>query len=122
MKQTFIKSAMLLLLILSMATTRAQEIALKTNLLGWASTSANAGIEIGTGKKTTFQLFGTLNPWKFSGDKKMRFWNIMPEMAFWLWKCLLTAAFCWWLEWTRQEQDQMKKTEQNNKITGMFEK
>ena len=42
MKQTFIKSAMLLLLILSMATTRAQEVALKTNLLGWASTSANA--------------------------------------------------------------------------------
>lgn len=79
MKQTFIKSAMLLLLILSMATTRAQEVALKTNLLGWASTSANAGIEIGTGKKTTFQLFGTLNPWKFSGDKKMRFWNVMPE-------------------------------------------
>ena len=39
----------------------------------------NAGIEIGTGKKTTFQLFGTLNPWKFSGDKKMRFWNVMPE-------------------------------------------
>ena len=79
MKQTFIKSAMLLLLILSTATTRAQEVALKTNLLGWASTSANAGIEIGTGKKTTFQLFGTLNPWKFSGDKKMRFWNVMPE-------------------------------------------
>ncbi len=79
MKQTFIKSAMLLLLILSMATTRAQEVALKTNLLGWASTSANAGIEIGMGKKTTFQLFGTLNPWKFSGDKKMRFWNVMPE-------------------------------------------
>lgn len=76
MKQTFIKSAMLLLLILSMATTRAQEVALKTNLLGWASTSANAGIEIGMGKKTTFQLFGTLNPWKFSGDKKMRFWNV----------------------------------------------
>lgn len=33
MKQTFIKSAMLLLLILSTATTRAQEVALKTNLL-----------------------------------------------------------------------------------------
>ena len=37
MKQTFIKSAMLLLLILSTATTRAQEVALKTNLLGWAA-------------------------------------------------------------------------------------
>ena len=40
-----------------MATTRAQEVALKTNLLGWASTSANAGIEIGTGKKTTCLLY-----------------------------------------------------------------
>lgn len=70
MKQTFIKSAMLLLLILSMATTRAQEVALKTNLLGWASTSANAGIEIGMGKKTTFQLFGTLNPLEVLGRQE----------------------------------------------------
>ena len=46
MKQTFIKSAMLLLLILSTAATRAQEVALKTNLLGWASTSANARIQM----------------------------------------------------------------------------
>lgn len=56
MKQTFIKSAMLLLLILSMATTRAQEVALKTNLLGWASTSANAGIEIGMGNLNSATL------------------------------------------------------------------
>ena len=79
MNQTFIKSAMLLLLILSTAATRAQEVALKTNLLGWDSTSDKAGIEIGMGKKTTFQLVGTLNPRQFSVDKKMRFWNDMPE-------------------------------------------
>lgn len=75
----FIRTPMLLLLILSTVVTRAQEVALKTNLLGLASTSLNAGLEIGTGKKSTFQLFGALNPWKFSGDKKLRYWNVMPE-------------------------------------------
>ena len=70
---------MLLLLILSSVITRAQEVALKTNLLGLATTSLNAGLEIGTGRKSTFQLFGALNPWKFSGDKKLRYWNVMPE-------------------------------------------
>lgn len=64
---------MLLLLILSTVITRAQEVALKTNLLGLATTSLNAGLEIGTGRKSTFQLFGALNPWKFSGDKKLRY-------------------------------------------------
>ena len=70
---------MLLLLILSTVITRAQEVALKTNLLGLATTSLNAGLEIGTGRKSTFQLFGALNPWKFSGDKKLRYWNVTPE-------------------------------------------
>ena len=51
MKQTFIKSAMLLL-ILSTATTRVQqEVALKTNLLGWASTSANAASKSARARK-----------------------------------------------------------------------
>ena len=75
----FKRTLMLLLLILSTVVTRAQEVALKTNLLGLATTSLNAGLEIGTGRKSTFQLFGALNPWKFSGDKKLRYWNVMPE-------------------------------------------
>lgn len=80
MKQrSFKRTPMLLLLILSTVITRAQEVALKTNLLGLATTSLNAGLEIGTGRKSTFQLFGALNPWKFSGDKKLRYWNVMPE-------------------------------------------
>ena len=65
------KITLLLLLILSPVMTQAQEVALKTNLLGWASTSCNAGVELGTGKKTTFQLFGTLNPLEVLGRQEV---------------------------------------------------
>lgn len=62
-QRLFKRTPMLLLLILSTVVTRAQEVALKTNLLGLATTSLNAGLEIGTGKKSTFQLFFVaLNP------------------------------------------------------------
>ena len=52
----FKRTLMLLLLILSTVVTRAQEVALKTNLLGLATTSLNAGLEIGTGRKSTFSF------------------------------------------------------------------
>ena len=81
MQSMFKRTPMLLLLILSSVITRAQEVALKTNLLGLATTSLNAGLEIGTGRKSTFQLFGALNPWKFSGDKKLRYWNVCQSTA-----------------------------------------
>lgn len=61
---------------------QAQTAAVKTNLLGWASTSLNIGAELGLGRKSTVQLFGTLNPWQF-GDTRFRFWNVMPEYRYW---------------------------------------
>ena len=72
-----------LLLTVSAVATKAQDIALKTNLIGWATTSCNVGLEMSTGKKQTMQLFGTLNPWNFGNDKKLHFWNVMPEYRWW---------------------------------------
>lgn len=43
--------AMAMMLIASSGTAKAQDVALKTNLLGWATTSLNAGVEIGTAEK-----------------------------------------------------------------------
>lgn len=63
-------------------TTQAQEIAIKTNLLGWATTSPNIGAEFGLGRKSTVQIFGAINPWAF-GDTKFRFWNVEPEVRYW---------------------------------------
>ena len=75
--------ALAMMLIASSGTVKAQDVALKTNLLGWATTSLNAGVEIGTAEKQTVQLFATINPWKFSGDKKVRFWKVEPEYRWW---------------------------------------
>ncbi|WP_337672466.1 DUF3575 domain-containing protein, partial [Prevotella sp.] len=63
-------------LLATTGTVKAQDVALKTNLLGWATTSLNAGVEIGTAEKQTAQVFATLNPWTFSGEKRVRIWNI----------------------------------------------
>lgn len=61
---------------------RGQTVAIKTNILGWASTTANIGAEVGIGRKSTVQLFGSLNPWSF-GETRFRFWNVMPEYRYW---------------------------------------
>lgn len=62
----------------------AQDIALKTNVLGWATTSPNIGAEFGIGRKSTVQIFGSINPWEFGDDKHFRMWNVMPEYRYWL--------------------------------------
>lgn len=61
----------------------AQEVALKTNILGWATTTINAGSEIGVGRQSTVQIFGALNPWTFSGGKRVRIWAVEPEFRWW---------------------------------------
>lgn len=61
---------------------QAQKMAVKTNILGWATTSANVGMEFGAGRQSTIQIFGTLNPWEF-GDTRFRYWNVEPEYRYW---------------------------------------
>ena len=72
-----------MMLLVSSGAAKAQDVALKTNLLGWATTSLNAGVEVGIAEKQTAQLFATLNPWEFSGGKKVRIWNVEPEYRWW---------------------------------------
>ena len=45
-----------------------QPLAVKTNLLGWATTTMNLGAEIAVAHRHTVQLFGALNPWTFPAD------------------------------------------------------
>ena len=44
-------------------TVKAQDIAVKTNLLYWSSTTPNLSLEFGLGKRTTLDLTGAYNPW-----------------------------------------------------------
>ena len=63
----------------------AQNVAVKTNALYWATTTPNIGVETSVGKKHTLQLFYGFNPWKQSGGKQrsLRHWLLMPEYRYW---------------------------------------
>lgn len=71
------------LLVAGVASSSAQNAALKTNLLGWATTNANIGAEVGIGRKSTVNMFLTYNPWDYGNLKRTRFWNVMPEYRYW---------------------------------------
>lgn len=63
---------------------QAQSVSIKNNLLYDATLTPNLGLEVKTGRRSTLQLFYGLNPWKFSGEKKLRHWSLMPEYRLWL--------------------------------------
>ena len=67
-------------------TANAQDIAVKTNLLYWSTTTPNLSLEFGLGKRTTLDLTGAYNPWTLDKDsnKKIRNWMVMPEFRYWL--------------------------------------
>lgn len=73
----------------SIASARAQQVAVKTNLLYGAGTlTPNLGVEIGLGKRTTLDLRGSYNPWNLKGsetdNKKLVHWIVQPEFRYWL--------------------------------------
>lgn len=62
----------------------AQDVALKTNGLYWATTTPNLGVEMALSPKWTLDVSGGYNPWTFHDDKKMRCWLVQPELRYWL--------------------------------------
>lgn len=62
----------------------AQNVALKTNLLGWATTSLNAGAEVKIAKKWTLDLSASYNPFTFSNNSKIKHIAVVPEARYWL--------------------------------------
>ncbi len=62
----------------------AQDVALKTNVLYWMTTTPNAAVEVAFSKKVTANIAAAYNPWTFSNGKKMRFWMVQPETRYWL--------------------------------------
>lgn len=64
---------------------RAQNVALKTNLLYWGTTTPNLAVEFGLGPKTSLDLVGTYNPFTFSDNRKLKHWSVQPEIR--LWNC-----------------------------------
>ncbi len=61
----------------------AQSNAVKTNALGWATTSANAAFETGLSNRTTLEIGASYNPWTFGENKKFRHLMLQPEFRRW---------------------------------------
>ena len=62
----------------------AQHVALKNNLLYDATTTPNLALEVGLGKKTTLDLYGSYNPFTFGNHKRFKHWLAQPEFRYWL--------------------------------------
>ena len=80
-----IQKILLLLLVVAgySMTAKAQDVALKTNGLYWATTTPNVSVEVALSPKYTLELAGAYSPWTFKDDKKMRFWLVQPEVKYW---------------------------------------
>ena len=63
------------------------DIALKTNILYWATTTPNMGIEFAVSEKVTLELSGGYNSFKFrskgNSNPKLMHWSVMPEARYW---------------------------------------
>lgn len=62
---------------------KAQDWAVKTNLLYDATTSINLGVEAALAEKWTLDLSGNWNPFQFSDNMKWKHWFVQPEVRYW---------------------------------------
>lgn len=73
-------------LIVSLSKANAQQVALKTNLLYWSTTTPNLSLEMALSKKITLDIQGGYNPWLFSSEEynqKFKHWLVQPELRLW---------------------------------------
>ncbi len=80
MKKIFI---LLLALIAYAESAKAQDIAVKTNLLYDALLNVNLGAEVGLAPRWTFDLSADYNAWTLSHGRKWKHWMIQPEARYW---------------------------------------
>lgn len=81
------KKIIILLAILasgSLHAVKAQELALKTNLIADALLNPNLGIEAGLAPKWSLDVTAELNAWTLSHDRRWKHWVIQPELRYWL--------------------------------------
>lgn len=81
------RKALLLFLILltgNIISVKAQNIAVKNNILYDASTTPNFGIELRLSNKWTGGINVALNPWTFSDNKKLKHLLVAPQLRYWL--------------------------------------
>jgi len=61
---------------------KAQKIAVKSNLLYDATTTVNLGLEFGLARKWTLDIPVNYNPWKPDNGRRLRHWGVQPEARY----------------------------------------
>ena len=61
-----------------------QDMAVKTNAIGWATVSPNLAFEYRVARKWTLDLSLSYNPFTFGDNKKWRHVAVQPEARYWL--------------------------------------
>ena len=62
---------------------KAQDVAIKTNLLYDATATVNVGVEVGIAPKWTLDISGNLNAWSTKENSRWRHWLVQPEARYW---------------------------------------
>ena len=64
---------------------KAQKVAVKSNLLYWATATPNVGVEVALGKRWTMEVAGGYNPWTLNQatNHKAKHWLVTPEVRYW---------------------------------------
>jgi len=60
-----------------------QSFGLKTNLVHWATTTPNLGVEFAFNRKYTMEISAGYNPFVFNDNKKFQHWIVQPELRYW---------------------------------------
>lgn len=60
-----------------------QRVAVKTNLLYWATASPNVGVDVAVSDHSTLGLSVCGNPWTFGQDAKIQHFLVQPEYRYW---------------------------------------
>lgn len=74
---------LILLLFGGVLQVRAQDWAVKTNIVYDATATANLGVEIGLAPKWTLDISGNFNAWSKDGHTKWKHWLVQPEARYW---------------------------------------
>lgn len=85
MKPKFSFCLLLLLLIVGggVSQVRAQDWAIKTNVVYDATATANLGVEVGLAPKWTLDISGNFNAWSKNEATKWKHWLVQPEARYW---------------------------------------
>ena len=79
------KKVILLLAFAAMtASTGAQKVAVKNNVVYDVLATPNLGVELGLGRATTLDISGNYNPFQKNDGTMFQHWLVQPEFRYWL--------------------------------------